>query len=251
MFEINSHVVEALSESYHIDAQDQPELSPDVVIATDATTRQKVVVKFHDTAASSDEETNRFRHEISALTKLEHPHIVPVLESRTNQRVIYYVMPLIAGHSLFTRLRKDSRISVQQVALILRQVADALGHVHKKRIVHGDIQVGNVVMTGHHATIIDFGLARPLHERSDAWFDIKSLGEMGYDILTGQSPYGGENQTCTRTTAVTSTPIHISRLRPDLPRGLADLIMRTLDRDSRWNSATEVAAALERYAKRN
>jgi serine/threonine-protein kinase len=248
MFELKSHVRDVLAPSYEIQRWDNPEISASLVLASERATGRRVVIKFHDMQEAPETEANRLRNEISVLTRLRHPGIIPVLAAGTSENVIYHVMPFIDGGSISSWMRTGAHPSVQEVASILHQVADALRHIHSRRIVHRDIQMANILISNGHATLIDFGLASETENPSKAWTDIHSLGEVGYEMLTGRNPHGGPNQQGTRTDPPTSNPIPLGDLRPDIPRGFADVVMRTMNPKERWSSADEVFRALGAYS---
>ena len=119
----------------------------------------------------------RFLREIEIAAGLHHPHIVPLYDSGEvpaaaadpergagGGSILYYVMPYEAGHSLRERLARDGPLPVGDAALVLHDVCDALAHAHQRGIVHCDIKPENVLLSGRHAMITDFGVARAVRE---------------------------------------------------------------------------------------
>jgi serine/threonine-protein kinase len=131
----------------------------------------------------------RFLREITLTAKLDHPHILPLLDSgdlslvrplRAAERgsgggatasegeataepggkFLYYVMPYVEGESLRERLDREKQLPLDDALQIAREVADALGYAHSRGIVHRDIKPENILLAGGHARVADFGIAR-------------------------------------------------------------------------------------------
>ncbi len=92
--------------------------------------------------------------------QLHHPHIVPLYDSGNADGALYYVMPYEAGPSLRQRLARDGPLPLDDAVLILRDVCDALAYAHQHGIVHRDIKPDNVLLSGRHAMVTDFGVAK-------------------------------------------------------------------------------------------
>ena len=135
-----------------------------VFIAEDTSLGRKVVVKvlLPDLAATVNVE--RFRREIQLAAKLQHPHIVPVLSAGISDGLPYYTMPFIEGESLRARLARSGELPVHDTARILRDVLSALSYAHEHGVVHRDIKPDNVLLSGRHALVTDFGVAKALSE---------------------------------------------------------------------------------------
>src|SRR5256714_8854735 len=147
-----------------------------VFIAEDPSLGRKVVVKvlLPDLAATVNIE--RFRREIQLAARLQHPHIVPVLAAGVSDGLPYYTMPLIEGESLRSRLARSGELPVQEAAKILRDVLGALSYAHHHGIVHRDIKPDNVLLTGNHAVVADFGVAKALSASTSPGTSLTSLG---------------------------------------------------------------------------
>ena len=102
----------------------------------------------------------RFLREIRLTAKLDHPYILPLLDSGEADGLLYYVMPYVEGESLRDRLNRESQLSLEAAIQIAREVAGALGHAHGRGIVHRDIKPENILLSGGHARVADFGIAR-------------------------------------------------------------------------------------------
>lgn len=229
-----------------------------VFLAEEIALGRSVVIKVldGDTAAISGE---RFRREMQVAAQLQHPHIVPLLASGSTARLLYYTMPYVAGESLRSRIARDGALPVRDALVIWRDVMDALAHAHARGVVHRDIKPGNILLSGRHALVTDFGIARAVEAAagnaetsgiaigtpaymapeqlageaaSDHRADLYSAGLVLYEMLEGHPP-----------------PPHASPAPPrqDCPPELAALLERCLAADParRPASADEVITALD------
>ncbi len=117
---------------------------------------------------------DRFLREIRLTAQLDHPHILPLLDSGSltpvpplhdvergqGGEVLFYVMPYVEGESLRDRLERERQLPLEDALQIAREVADALGYAHSRGIVHRDIKPENILLAGGHARVADFGIAR-------------------------------------------------------------------------------------------
>ncbi|MEO7520344.1 MAG: serine/threonine-protein kinase, partial [Gemmatimonas sp.] len=101
----------------------------------------------------------RFLSEIRTTARLQHPHILPLLDSGDADSLLYYVMPLVTGETLRARLERDRQLPVDDAVLIAREVADALGYAHALGVIHRDIKPENILLQNGHALVADFGIA--------------------------------------------------------------------------------------------
>src|SRR5690606_17187161 len=104
----------------------------------------------------------RFLREIEVSAKLQHPHIVPLYDSGEAGGILYYVMPFVEGESLRDRLTREHRVPFPEAVTLIREVASALAYAHQQGIVHRDIKPENIMLSGGHAVVADFGIARAL-----------------------------------------------------------------------------------------
>jgi eukaryotic-like serine/threonine-protein kinase len=129
----------------------------------------------------------RFLREIKLTARLQHPHILTVLDSgeavvsRKSQvvsdtpttydlrpaTVLWYTMPYVEGESLRQRLTREPQLPLDDALRIAIEVADALGYAHRHGIVHRDIKPENILLAGDHAVVADFGVARALDLAGD------------------------------------------------------------------------------------
>ena len=90
----------------------------------------------------------RFLAEIRTTARLQHPHILPLLDSGDADGLLYYVMPLVTGETLRARLERERQLPVDDAVRIAREVADALGYAHGLGVIHRDIKPENILLQG-------------------------------------------------------------------------------------------------------
>ena len=216
----------------------------------------------------------RFLWGAQALAHLEHPHILRVYDVREAGALAWIVMPLVEGESLAALLLREGRLEAREVTRILAEAAAALCVVHENGLVHRDIKPQHIMLHGPErwVQLIDFSLClghsvgrqsgigvvvgTPAYMSPelaegrgdvDGRSDLYSLGAVGYQLLTGEMPFGG--------TAAQQMTGHRSRMprnpavrHPDVRVDLADVVMRCLAKlpPMRWADARELEAALRR-----
>jgi TolB-like protein len=224
-----------------------------------------------DLAASLGAE--RFLREIRVTAKLSHPHILPLYDSGDADGLLYYVMPFVEGESLASKLEREKQLSIKETVQIVREVAEALAHAHSYGLVHRDIKPDNIMMSGGHAIVADFGIAtavsqaggekltqtgmsigtpaymspeQAMGEPVDARSDVYSLGCMLYEMLIGQIPFTGATP---QQIIARHSMDHIpqpSILRDTIPEDLEEIIFRSMAKlpADRFRTAFEMAEAL-------
>ncbi len=135
-----------------------------VFLAEEVALGRKVVIKVlpPDMAAGINRE--RFERETQLAASLQHPLIVTILTAGSaapaEPDLLYYVMPFIDGLSLRERVDREGELPIQEGARIMRDVADALARAHEAGVVHRDVKPDNVMLSGKHAMVTDFGIAK-------------------------------------------------------------------------------------------
>ena len=246
-----------------------------VYLAEDLKHHRQVAVKVlrPDLAASLGQE--RFFREIEVAAKLSHPHILPLHDSGEADGFLYYVMPFVEGTSLRDKLG-GGELPVHDVVRILEEVADALAYAHARGVVHRDIKPDNVMITGRHALVMDFGVAKAVSEATgrqsittigvalgtpaymapeqaaaeeniDHRVDIYALGVMAYELLTGRPPFTGMTAQQVLAAHVTQAPEPVSQRRTACPPALAGVVMKCLEKRpaDRWQTAEELMRQLD------
>lgn len=105
---------------------------------------------------------DRFLREIGIAARLTHPHIVPLFDSGEAAGLLFYVMPFIDGETLQQRLRRERMLAITDAVGIAREVAGALAHAHAQGVIHRDVKPANILLSGGHALVADFGIARAI-----------------------------------------------------------------------------------------
>ena len=249
-----------------------------VYLAEDVKHHRKVAIKVlrEDLAASIG--ATRFLREIEIAAQLQHPNILPLLDSGNADGFLFYVMPYVTGQSLRERLSREGELPVHEAVRLLTEVVDALSHAHEHGVVHRDIKPDNVMLSGRHALVADFGVAKAVSDAAggsgvttlgmavgtpaymspeqaaadptiDPRSDIYSVGVMAYEMLTGRVPFTGATPQQVVAAQVTQTPDPLSRYRPGVPAALEAAVMRCLAKRpaDRWQTASELHAALEPF----
>ena len=250
-----------------------------VYLAADLRHDRKVALKVLRPELAATIGPERFLREIRIAAQLQHPHILPLLESGEAGGFVYYVMPYVAGESLRERLARERELPVADAVRLLAEIVDALGHAHANGVVHRDVKPDNVMVSGRHALVMDFGVAKAVSEASgrntlttagvalgtpaymapeqaaadphvDHRADIYAVGVMGYELLAGRPPFVGGTPQQVLAAHVTQQPDPVSRHRPGIPVALDQLLMRCLAKRpaDRWQSAEELLAQLEPLA---
>ncbi|MDQ3138564.1 MAG: serine/threonine protein kinase, partial [Gemmatimonadota bacterium] len=137
---------------------------------------------------------DRFLREIELAARLQHPHILPVFDSGAVDEgsaaaVPWFVMPFVEGESLRQRLQRESRLPIDAAVTLAAEVADALAYAHAQGVVHRDIKPENILLSGGHAVVADFGVAKAI-ERGAAASSVADtapqLTRVGFAVGTPQ-----------------------------------------------------------------
>jgi serine/threonine-protein kinase len=281
---LQQHLQDAVGSAFHVDRELSGAGMSRVFVATDADLERQVVIKVLPPNIAAELNTERFRREIQLAARLNHPHIVPLFSATAKGSLLYYTMPFIEGENVRERLRRTGELPVQDAVRILRDVAEALSYAHSRGVIHRDIKPENIILSGSHALVLDFGVSKAfvsaVSDRSetesritapavaigtpaymppeqavadphiDHRADIYALGIVGYELLTGRSPFGGMAPPQTLAAQLHNKPEPLSSYGRDIPPGLSAIIMRCLAKNpaDRFQTAEELHAALEPYS---
>jgi serine/threonine-protein kinase len=130
-----------------------------VFLAQDLKHNRKVAIKVLQPELAAAMGPDRFLREIEISAKLQHPHILMLIDSGQVADSLYYVMPYVQGESLRERLDRAGVLPVNDAVRILRDVVDALAYAHRQGVVHRDMKPDNVLLSERHALVTDFGVA--------------------------------------------------------------------------------------------
>jgi len=216
----------------------------------------------------------RFLIEIRTTARLQHPHILPLLDSGDAGGLLYYVMPVVAGETLRARLERERQLPIAEVVRIASEVASALDYAHRQAVIHRDIKPENIPLHDGHALVADFGIAlavqtaggqrmtqtglslgtpqymspeQAMGDRAiDARSDIYALGAVTYEMLTGEPPFTGPTAQAIVAKVMTESPVEPMTRRGTIPPHVQDAVLTALEKlpADRFAGAAEFAAAL-------
>ena len=246
-----------------------------VYLAQDLKHERQVAIKVLGPTLAAVLGADRFDQEIMTTARLQHPHILPLLDSGREDGLLYYVMPYIEGETLRDRLERETELGVEEAIRIAVAVADALDYAHRNGIVHRDIKPGNILLHDGRPMVADFGIAlavsnsaggrttevglllgtphymspeqataeRELTPRSD----IYSLGCVLYEMLTGEPPHTGTSAQQIIRSVVNDDVRPVADLRKSVPLNVAAATAVSLEKlpADRFESALGFAEALE------
>ncbi len=247
-----------------------------VYLAEDLKHRRKVALKVLRGELAATMGPERFLREIEVAARLQHPHILPLHDSGEAHGFLYYVMPAVDGHNLRHRISRQGELPIHEAVKILIEVTDALAYAHSQNVVHRDIKPENILLSGRHALVTDFGVAKAVSEATgrqnlttagvalgtpaymapeqaagephiDQRVDIYALGILGYELITGRTPFSGRTSQEVLAAHVMQPPVPLSHHRPNCPVELENVIMKCLAKRpaDRWQTAEELLAQLE------
>ena len=269
----------ALDGRYRVDRELGAGGMATVYLAEDLKHHRKVAIKVLREDLSASVGAARFLREIEIAAQLQHPHILPLLDSGEADGLLFYVMPYVDGKSLRERLDREHELPVGESIRVLIEIVDALSAAHAHGVVHRDIKPDNVMLSGRHALVADFGVARAVSEAKEAnpittmgvalgtpaymspeqasadpgvdhRTDIYAVGIVAYEMLAGQLPFSARSPQQMLAAHVTELPEPLAKRRPGLDPQLVDAVMRCLEKRpaDRWQSANDLLASLEPLA---
>jgi eukaryotic-like serine/threonine-protein kinase len=217
---------------------------------------------------------DRFLAEIKTTARLQHPHILPLLDSGEANGVLFYVMPFVAGETLRARLDREHLLPIDDAIRIAREVADALECAHRIGVIHRDIKPENILLQDGHALVADFGIAlavqqaggarmtqtglslgtpqymspeQAMGERTiDARSDQYALAAVMYEMLVGDPPFTGSTVQAIVAKLMTERPGRIVTQRDRVPVHVETAVLRALEKipADRWASVHEFMDAM-------
>lgn len=212
----------------------------------------------------------RFKREASLAARLQHPHIVTILDyGFEDAGVCWLSMNYLQGGSLEARLRKDPSLTLEEIGTLLRQLAEALDYAHAQNVIHRDIKPGNVLLDEvGNVYLGDFGIAKLLDATTltnmqdvvtgtpaymapelasnmpiDARSDMYSLGVLIYRLMVGNTPFRSSKLSGLIYQHIHEPPVPPSKENPSLPPELDWVVLKALSKnpDDRYQTAVEMA----------
>jgi len=253
-----------------------------VYLARDLETGGEVALKVLLARLAADPgSVERLRREAAIAMRLDHPNVCPILDvGETSERLIYLVMPYLAGEPLTEHEIRQGPLPVAEGIPLLLQICRGLEHAHGLQILHRDLKPENVMLVpdrgaagGVRAVLMDFGLAKVLREDPDlvkltrtgivlgtpefmspeqilgkpldGRSDLYALGVLAFEMFTGRLPFDGKSPMEIALARLKGEPLRLRALRPELPAKLEAVISRVLAQDpaDRFQCTEELGTA--------
>ena len=244
--------------------------------AVDPLIDRTVAIKTINLDLSKEELENfekRFQREVQSAGKLNHPNIVTVYDVGRTEGVAYMAMEFLEGKELREILDSGVVLPIEKITHIASQVAEGLGFAHERGIVHRDVKPANVmVMKNGLVKITDFGIAQMssasrtmsgmvigspkymspeqvVGQAVDGRSDIFSLAVVVYEMLTGKTPFSGDNISAIMYQILNDEPIPPKALNQSIPDSINHIVLKALAKhpDKRYQNAKDMARDLKRY----
>ncbi len=243
-----------LRDRFRLEQVLHPGLTSYVYKATDLSTGEPVAVKQLMVSRELNEMAwLRFQRESDALKRLDHPHIVKLVDAFREEDFEYIVMEYVYGGSLFDKLNREGRLGLRQALDIAMKVAGALDHAHSRDIIHRDVKPSNTMLTHDYSPrLADFGVARlnyhqrvtlphtvigttpylspegVLGETLDARGDVWALGVMLFEMLAGTLPFVGRTDDLVAQSILENDMPQLKSIRPEVPDAVVELVENML-----------------------
>jgi serine/threonine-protein kinase len=274
MSDVLSRLTTALADRYRVVRELGAGGMATVYLAHDLRHERDVAIKVLHPDLGAALGAERFLAEIKTTAKLQHPHILPLLDSGAADGLLYYVMPYVRGETLRARLERDRQLAIPDALQIAREVADALHAAHALGVVHRDIKPENILLQDGHALVADFGIAlavqqaggqrmtqtglslgtpqymspeQAMGERTiDARSDVYALGAVLYEMLAGDAPFTGSSVQAIVAKVLNEKPTSLRTLRDTVPPHIELAVFTALAKlpADRFESARAFATAL-------
>lgn len=248
----------------------------DIYRAFDLVNRRPVALKVPDQTMIGDPaQYERFQREMHVMSTLQHPAILRGLGSGTYNRMPYLVTELVEGKSLRDLIESSAPMPPEQAISIVIKIADGMAYCHEHGVIHRDLKPENILIAANgQPVIMDFGLAltKGAHrvtysnlsatmgtpdymapeqvdgKRGDARTDIYALGTILYEMMSGRTPFVGDNNLAVMAMHLNGTAPRLDRARPGISPQIAAVVARCLQRDpdERYPDMRALIQALER-----
>jgi tetratricopeptide (TPR) repeat protein/predicted Ser/Thr protein kinase len=225
--------------------------------------------------ARNEQVLRRFKQELILARQITHRNIIRIFDLGTAEGMRFITMEFIEGEDLSSILARRGKLPAHEAAQIVAQVARGLEAAHAEGVVHRDLKPQNIMIDAEgKASIMDFGIARSLEtttamtrtgallgtptymspeqaqgHKVDLRSDLYTLGIIFYELLTGKPPFEAEHPMATLLRRIKEKPVPPIQLEPGIPKAINEMVLKMLATapDDRYQSATQVLAALDAY----
>ena len=274
MTDLLDRLKSALADRYAIESELGSGGMAIVYLAEDTKHHRQVAVKVLRPELAAALGAERFLREIEITARLEHPHILTLLDSGEAGGFLYYAMPYVEGESLRDRLDREKQLPLEDALQIARNVAAALSYAHSHDVLHRDIKPENILLSGGEAVVADFGISRAITAAGgdkltetgvsigtptymspeqaagskdlDGRSDTYSLGCLLYEMLAGDPPFAGPTVESIVHQHLSAEPPVVTVRRPATPIEVAEALNKALAKTpaDRFVTAAQFSEAL-------
>jgi dienelactone hydrolase/tRNA A-37 threonylcarbamoyl transferase component Bud32 len=264
----------ALGDRYRIERELGQGGMATVYLAHDLKHDRDVAIKVLHSDLARSITGERFLREIAITARLNHPHILALLDSgaTADGELLYYVMPVATGESLRDHLSHRGPLPIAEALRVAMDATEALVHAHGQGVVHRDIKPANILLSGGHAIVVDFGIAKAVGqaretdtltsagmslgtpasmapeqaagEETDHRADLYAIGALLYEMLAGAPAFSGTLHQIVMDKVARDAPSLALRCPAASPE-LVRLVARCLARDPAARPATAEALLKE------
>jgi len=250
-----------------------------VFLVHDNERHQLVAIKILRPEVTTAIGRKRFLREIEIIHKLQHPNVLPMLDSGVLAGQVFFTTPYVEGDTLEMKIRREHRLALADAVSIASDVAAALDYAHMRGLIHRDIKPANILLSGNNAVVADFGIARAVAvKRDDAITisgvslgtaqymspeqcsalreldprtDVYAFGCVVYEMLTGDPPFTGASEQIILARHCAEAPKSMRTVRPELPKRVDAVVMKSLAkvRSHRYRTAGEFFDSLDAAAR--
>ena len=275
MAEIVGKLKAALANRYLIERELGAGGMATVYLAQDRKHERAVALKILRPDLAAVLGAERFLQEIRITARLDHPHILTLIDSGASDGFLWYVLPYVRGESLRTRLTREKQLSVEAAVSFASQIAGALDYAHRHGVIHRDIKPENILLHEGEAVVTDFGIALAVREAGgtrltetglslgtphymspeqasgdhgiDARSDVYSLGAVVYEMLAGEPPHTGPTVQVVIVKLLTQPPTPLRLLRNAVTEAISQAVAKALAKvpSDRFATAVQFAQALQ------